>query len=98
MTEKTEKTEKTKVPCFVCGSELDELDSRGNQPSGGVEFTTYGHYGTAVFDPMDGTQLAVNVCDRCLIEARSRGRVLHVRAVTHREVAYEPWTDEETRN
>lgn len=64
------------VPCLICGGELrNVLDTGFNQPSGGLEFSTPGHYGTTVFDPMDGTRLVVNVCDNCLV--RSWKRVLH---------------------
>jgi hypothetical protein len=67
-----------RIPCIVCGVALDNLDEDGNQPSLGVEFTTYGHYGSTVFDPMDGTAVAVNVCDDCLTHAKNEGRVLFV--------------------
>jgi len=61
------------IPCFVCEKELDNImeDKRGNQPSNGLEFTTYGHYGSTFFDPMDGTRLAINICDKCLVEKRN---------------------------
>lgn len=70
------------APCIVCSRELREvIEERGmtgtvNQPDGGVAFESYGHYGTTVFDPMDGTRLEVNVCDECLTEAAKKGRVL----------------------
>lgn len=56
----------TKVPCFACGAILENLMDDGNQPSRGIEFHTGGHYGSTAFDPMDGTTLAINVCDQCL--------------------------------
>lgn len=93
----------TSVPCLVCGKGLENLDPEGNQPSRGIEFTTPGHYGTAEFDPMDGTRLAVNVCDGCVVAARRAGRVLHV-TLPQRATAptYEVWShdgdDEPTKN
>lgn len=36
------------------------------QPMGGLHFLTYGHYGSTVFDPMDGSKLNIAVCDDCL--------------------------------
>ena len=40
-----------------------------NQPYGGLAFQSEGHYGSTVFDPMDGTYLEVNICDECLLRA-----------------------------
>lgn len=74
------------MKCIVCRAELPNAPGVPNQPLGGVEFTTPGHYGCCVFDPMDGTRLAVNVCDGCLDAARIRGDVLHVNSNR-----YEPW-------
>lgn len=66
------------IPCICCGKALTNLDPSGNQPTGGTEFTTVGHYGSAVSDFMDGTGLAVNVCDTCLQDAGKKKRVLRM--------------------
>lgn len=66
-----------KLPCFVCGSQLENIaEGDGNQPMRGTEFTTHGHYGSTVFDPMDGSFMRLNVCDTCL--DRRIGRTQHV--------------------
>lgn len=63
--------------CIVCRKTLEPgTPFEDNQPADGIEFFTYGHYGTTVFDPMNGDKLAINVCDPCLIEAQERGDVL----------------------
>lgn len=67
------------VGCIVCRKPLVNIDDRGNQPSGGVEFTTYGHYGSAIFDPMDGSEIAINICDPCLSAAKAEKFVLSVK-------------------
>ena len=68
------------MPCFCCGKSLDNFDwPEGNQPLGGTEFTTRGHYGSAVTDHMDGTGYAINVCDPCLKVGGRKGRVLQFR-------------------
>lgn len=72
--------------CISCEEEMPNLDERGNQPGNGLEFVTLGHYGSTKFDPMDGTRLAINVCDRCLEDARSKENVLFVR-----DGQYETW-------
>ena len=54
------------LPCFCCGKELENVINGENQPYDGIEFFTYGHYGTAVFDHMDGSRLILNICDNCL--------------------------------
>lgn len=68
----------TPVPCFVCGKRLSEVGEEGlNQPNGATAFITNGHYGSTVFDEMDGTWLELNICDDCLSGCQSR--VLHGR-------------------
>lgn len=41
------------------------------QPSGGLAFQTTGHYGSAFFDPMDGSRLEIAVCDQCVSQLAS---------------------------
>lgn len=66
------------LPCIVCKCALPNIPGTHNQPSGGTEFMTEGHYGSTVFDPMDGSILAINICDQCLTAALSSGLVLRV--------------------
>lgn len=57
------------VPCFCCGETLKnvvDVDDCPNQPSGGTEFYTYGHYGSTFWDSFDREALVLNICDRCL--------------------------------
>jgi hypothetical protein len=68
---------KTKVPCLLCANPIEDLDPVSNQPSGGVEFLTRGHYGCTVFDPMDGSTLVINICDPCLTTAMQNKLVLY---------------------
>lgn len=69
------------IECFVCGEPLTNvLQGTGNQPLDGLEFFTYGHYGSTVFDPMDGTALAIDVCDSCLMNGQKKGRVYFSKA------------------
>lgn len=49
--------------CIVCEKDIDTSDG---YVSRGLDFTTSGGYGTALFDPMDGSMLCVYVCDDCL--------------------------------
>lgn len=63
------------LDCIVCGKVLesampDDVPYGGNQPSGGTAFQTHGHYGSTVFDPMNGFYLEITVCDACLADAR----------------------------
>lgn len=65
------------LPCIVCGQALQNvIDDAQNQPNDGLAFTTNGHYGSTVFDPMDGTAIEINVCDDCIRVAGREGRVL----------------------
>lgn len=65
------------LPCIACGNELNNaFHDMTNQPSDGTAFESSGHYGSTAFDPMDGSYIEINVCDRCLVAAREKGRVL----------------------
>lgn len=55
--------------CIKCGSKMDNIAERGFQPMGGTAFSTSGHYGSTVFDPMDSTALEIVICDGCLSAA-----------------------------
>jgi hypothetical protein len=57
---------KDALACIACGARLGNVAAADNQPLDGLAFTTTGHYGTTFFDPMDGQQLEINVCDECL--------------------------------
>jgi len=62
--------------CIKCGAELhNHMDGQGHQPSGGLSFTTWGHYGSTFFDPMDGSALQVAICDGCVEAAMADGAV-----------------------
>ncbi len=64
------------LPCFKCGKSLPHvfegvtrppgLEAGGNQPYGGTEFRTQGHYGSTFWDSLDGEELVLNICDDCL--------------------------------
>ena len=52
------------MKCFVCDKQLKEYGHM--HPDGAIHFLSYGHYGTTVFDPMDGSTINVFICDHCL--------------------------------
>ena len=60
------------LPCFKCGKTLpNAFPNVENQPSGGTEFRTFGHYGSTFWD--SGYEaLVLNVCDECLREHTER--------------------------
>lgn len=66
----------TTVSCFKCGKSLENLEYPMVKqdryvyvhPMGGVHFAAHGHYGSSVFDPMDGTSLDIAICDECVVE------------------------------
>lgn len=66
-----------RLACIVCRGELENLmeGAGGIQPMHGLEFVSHGHYGSTVFDPMDGTSLRVCICDECLEKAGADGIV-----------------------
>lgn len=61
------------LPCFKCGKTLpNACYDEDNQPYGGTEFRTYGHYGSTFWDSFDGEELVLNICDDCLGEHSAR--------------------------
>lgn len=66
------------LPCIKCGKQLPNFSpDTDNQPCGGTEFWTYGHYGSAVTD-LSGTKHFVCVCDDCLRTALDLGHAAAV--------------------
>lgn len=71
-----------KINCFCCDKELDNMhyESRNKEsyvyvhPMGGLHFQTYGHYGSTVFDPMDGSSLDIAICDECVMLRKEKIR------------------------
>jgi hypothetical protein len=85
------------IPCIVCKTALRNIydsPTEGNQPVGGLAFSTTGHYGTTLFDPMNGSSLEINICDPCLAKARDAKEVLIGREVgwSIPKIKYEPWS------
>ena len=64
------------VPCFRCSKPLTDWSGGNNQPFDAVEFAAGGHYPSALWDPGDGSELVVNLCDGCLRAGAADGRVL----------------------
>ena len=60
-------SEKAYLPCFKCGKVLpNAFIDCDNQPFGGTEFRTQGHYGSTFWDSFDNEDLVLNICDDCL--------------------------------
>jgi len=59
-------TEALKCVCIRCDKELHNYMIDDLQPDNGLAFYTRGHYGSTVFDPMDGSWLGIVVCDDCV--------------------------------
>jgi len=75
------------LPCIRCNKALQPVDpSAENQPSGGTEFSSFGHYGSP-YDPMDGTAVVINLCDACLATRAAESAVLE-RRQQHIEVKH----------
>ena len=63
--------------CIKCGAKMDNIAELGFQPNGGTAFSTCGHYGSTVYDPMDGSAIEIVVCDECLGAAIETSLVFH---------------------
>ena len=63
--------------CVRCDGSMENVNTAGNQPMGGLAFVSHGHYGSTVFDPMNGDYLELNICDACLESAAEVGDIVH---------------------
>lgn len=82
------------IPCFICGKELESAfthDDDQRQPYGATQFSTYGQYGSTVFDEIGRSQLLINICDEHLLA--NKERVYHVAYTRQSPVEdfYRPW-------
>ncbi|MGN6775977.1 hypothetical protein [Rhizobium sp.] len=65
------------LKCIKCERGMENISSGCHQPNEGLGFHTRGHYGSAYFDPMDGSYLEISVCDECVKAADEKGLVGH---------------------
>lgn len=66
-----------KYNCVKCNKELKTVFEGEVQPSKGLVFTTYGHYGSTYFDPLDGVSfIQIIVCDVCLNKLDDEKKIL----------------------
>lgn len=69
------------LPCIKCGKPLINVDEDiDNQPSGGTEFQSLGHYGSTIHDSTpwgdeEKEWLVVNICDTCILRALDAGTI-----------------------
>lgn len=70
------------LPCAICHRPLENIagghGNNINQPNGGSEFLTQGHYGSCVTDHMDGSAYIINVCDTCMKDLLKKKLSLHI--------------------
>jgi hypothetical protein len=70
------------IDCMVCGKTLDNLQyemKTGKQvevhPMGGLHFSSFGHYGSTIFDPIGtGESLDIAICDLCIMKNMDKVR------------------------
>lgn len=71
------------IPCIRCGKtpepvfprEPDLSEGLTAQPYGATSFTSYGHYGSTVFDEMGREYLYIVICDDCMKTASGEQRI-----------------------
>jgi hypothetical protein len=67
----------TPPSCVRCDREVEAMDKDyTNSPYGATAFRTHGHYGSTIFDPMNGCFLEINLCDECIAVLGERGQIL----------------------
>ena len=80
------------IPCFKCGFVPEPVDpTHVEQPYEATAFTSGGHYGSTVYDPMsDYRHLRIIICDKCLLEHKAQVQEVFItpRASVHN---YESW-------
>lgn len=84
------------LPCICCGKQLESAmgDHADNQPYAGTTFHSRGHYGSTVFDPMDGSFLEVNVCDECMKVHAAQNRIAFKKVSMPHKLPYKFWEPE----
>lgn len=81
------------LPCLVCAVELKASMPGTNVPSGGVQWSSHGNYGSALWDEVDGRFLSINLCDECVATAAALQRVeVATPFQPPQSIRYEPWT------
>ena len=59
-----------KLNCFCCKKNIENIDwsNADVHPYNAMHFRTYGHYGSSVFDPMNGEiYIDIVICDECVV-------------------------------
>jgi hypothetical protein len=66
-------------------------DGDFHQPYAATSFSSGGHFGSTVWDPMSGhRELMINVCDECLVKHKDRVSMV-VRTPRPSIFDYQPW-------
>lgn len=78
------------LACFRCEKQIEREPFTGSLTYG-ISFTSYGGYGSTVFDACDSrTHLRIDVCDECVRERGGQGAVLEATVIPKAaEVRYE---------
>ena len=68
------------TPCFKCGYVAEPVDQiHVDQPYGATIFTSHGHYGSTIYDPMSNYRhLRIIICDSCLLQHHAKVREVFV--------------------
>jgi hypothetical protein len=91
------------LACIICGFKPEPVFKDGfapRQPWGATTFTSYGQYGSTVFDDMGRTYLEINVCDDCM-RAKARQGLIALAQPVHvpkPEATYSTWTPYDPEN
>jgi hypothetical protein len=80
-----------KCVCIACRKQMKNYMSGGLQPDGGIAFYSKGHYGSTIFDPMDGSYLEIVACDECVSKAAAEGLVFHAEMMQLAKYKTERW-------
>lgn len=73
-------TKYTHCYCIKCNKKLTNITGdleNALQPNDGLAFITYGHYGSTVFDPMNGDSMQIAVCDGCIKALDKRKKLVY---------------------
>jgi hypothetical protein len=83
------------LPCLLCGRVPEPVwpDHDQRQPYGATTFTSFGHYGSTVFDEMGRRFLEANICDHCLRAKAKQGVIAlgHELPPVREPNQYETW-------
>lgn len=86
------------LKCIICSKSFEPalMGHDEYQPYGGIMCSSYGNYGSTVWDVMLTSEyLQFNICDSCIVQKAKQGYVLKTQVSTTNHYSHSPWNPDE---